>query len=307
MGSKKWNLDGIDWYLSQENTVQEFMTQPVVTIKPFNKVKHVKEILRIKKISGLPVVNEEQNLVGIISVDDIIQALESGGMDDLVADWMSCPAHCLSVDDSILLAIEKFKNYRVGRFPVVDKNDKLVGILTPGDLLVGFLFAFQDRQKTQQNTNNLSNDQFLNLAQPDLDQRIKLDYQIKGGDFTSAGEVSSSIKKLLQQAGFSPELIRRVAIAAYEAEMNIIIHAYEGKMTIYISTDGIRIIVNDRGPGIADLDLAMQEGYSTASDQVREMGFGAGMGLPNIKKCSDNLEIKSVLEKGTLLKIFFNS
>lgn len=300
----KWNLDGFGWYLSQEMIVREFMTHPVVSVKPLNRVKQVKEILRIKKISGLPVVDDEQNLVGIISVDDIIQALEAGQMDGVVADWMSYPVFCLNADDSILLAIEKFKNYRVGRFPVIDECNKIVGILTPGDLLVGFLFVFQDRQNNLHNI-SLSKDSNKQFAKQDLMSDIRLDYQIKGGDFISAGEASSNIKKVLQWAGFSPDLIRRVAISAYEAEMNVIIHAYEGEMVVYISPEEIKIIVTDLGPGIVDLNLAMQEGYSTASDQVREMGFGAGMGLPNIANCSDNLEVDSVMQQGTVLKMFF--
>jgi anti-sigma regulatory factor (Ser/Thr protein kinase)/CBS domain-containing protein len=284
--------------------VKEFMTQPVITIKTSNKVKQAKEILRIKKISGLPVVDENQKLVGIISVDDIIQALEAGQMDDIVANWMSWPVYCLRADDSILVAIEKFKNYRVGRFPVLDNQDRIVGILTPGDLLVGFLFVFQNKHSNPGIINRKEND-LLQTNKQDSRQDIRLNYHILGGDFSSAGEASSNIKKVLQQAGFLPDVIRRVAIAAYEAEMNVIIHAYEGDMIVHISPEEIKITVIDRGPGILDIELAMQEGYSTAPDQIREMGFGAGMGLPNIKRCSDDLKIQSIVQKGTTLDMVF--
>nr|WP_297198927.1 ATP-binding protein [Thermanaeromonas sp.] len=109
----------------------------------------------------------------------------------------------------------------------------------------------------------------------------------------------------MQQVGFPPELVRRVTIAAFEAEMNIIIHAYRGELKVDILPEKIVVIAEDEGPGIPDIELAMQEGYSTAPPEVREMGFGAGMGLPNIKRCSDRLEIKSEVGRGTFLQAEF--
>lgn len=130
---------------------------------------------------------------------------------------------------------------------------------------------------------------------------LRLECQIAGQDFMAAGEAAARIKKTLQQVGMSPETIRRTAIVAYEAEMNIVIHARKGKLTAIISPAGIDLIAEDEGPGIADIDLAMQEGFSTASDEIREMGFGAGMGLPNIKRNSDKLAIHSTVGAGTVL------
>ncbi len=129
---------------------------------------------------------------------------------------------------------------------------------------------------------------------------------IAGDDFVQAGEASSKIKRILKQIGIPPSIIRRVAIAVYEAEMNIVIHAYEGELTLSIDPEAIIIEARDRGPGISDLDLAMQEGYSTASEEVRRQGFGAGMGLPNIKRSCDDLQIASEVNKGTTLTMRFN-
>lgn len=131
-------------------------------------------------------------------------------------------------------------------------------------------------------------------------------YCIPGDDFTAAGEASSDFKGVLKKLGISPEVIRKVSIAMYEAEINTIIHGGGGECRAEIEGNSIRITFSDNGPGIANLDLAMQEGYSTATDQIRELGFGAGMGLPNIKKYTDDMHIKTAPGKGTTLTLIVN-
>jgi len=128
---------------------------------------------------------------------------------------------------------------------------------------------------------------------------IKYVYEVEKDDFVRAGEASSNIKKILRQLGIDSGVIRKISIATYEAEMNIVIHSLGGQIILEVTPGFIKVIACDRGPGIADLELAMQEGYSTATDKVREMGFGAGMGLPNMKKCSDRFYMKSTIGKGT--------
>jgi len=128
-------------------------------------------------------------------------------------------------------------------------------------------------------------------------------FPISKGDFQSAGEASSEIKNRLLQLGFPGNLIRRVAIATYEAEMNLVIHSDGGKIRAEINPDAIFIEVTDEGPGIPNLHMAMQEGFSTASEEVREMGFGAGMSLPNMRSCASKFEIVSVVGKGTTIKM----
>lgn len=136
---------------------------------------------------------------------------------------------------------------------------------------------------------------------------IKLAYHVEGSDFINAGNASSQIKKALQQLNVDPKTVKRIVVALYEAEVNIVAHAYEGDITAEIIPGLITITLDDRGPGIPDIDQAMQEGYSTASSKVREMGFGAGMGLPNIKKNVDELLIQSEVNVGTkvVLKVKF--
>lgn len=135
------------------------------------------------------------------------------------------------------------------------------------------------------------------------EEGVNLEHNIEGLDFLKAGEASSNIKHSLQLIGYPPEIIRRVAIAAYEAEMNVAIHAQQGVLRTMIRPKFVEIIVDDSGPGIPDINLAMQEGYSTAPDHIREMGFGAGMGLPNIKRCADSFTIESEVGKGTWLRV----
>lgn len=139
-----------------------------------------------------------------------------------------------------------------------------------------------------------------------MNQSIVKVYNIQKDDFISAGEASSSVKKILKQLGVSPEVIKRAVISMYEAEMNAVIHGGGGKAHVEFFKEHIEITVEDNGPGIENIELAMQEGYSTASGSIREMGFGAGMGLPNIKKHSSHLEIESKVGIGTTLKISIN-
>jgi anti-sigma regulatory factor (Ser/Thr protein kinase) len=128
---------------------------------------------------------------------------------------------------------------------------------------------------------------------------LKLRYNVEGGDYSSAGDASSSVKKALKQLGLDPAVIRRVAIAMYEAEINMIIHANGGVASCNVTPERVEVILEDKGPGIPDVPLAMQEGYSTASEEARNLGFGAGLGLPNIAKYTDTLIIDTKLGKGT--------
>lgn len=133
------------------------------------------------------------------------------------------------------------------------------------------------------------------------------EYEIAGGDYANAGRVSTAIKAMLRSVGYPPELLRRVAIATYEAEMNVVMYARRARLTLTLDAGQIRVSVDDEGPGIPDIALAMQEGYSTATEEMREMGFGAGMGLPNIQRNTDALEIHSEVGRGTRLDFVVNA
>lgn len=139
-----------------------------------------------------------------------------------------------------------------------------------------------------------------------MGENLTFHYQISGDDFTRAGEASSNVKNKLKMMGVDNNVIRKVAIAMYEGEINMVIHADGGEATVEITQDCIRIVLTDTGPGIADIEKAMQKGYSTAPEEVRALGFGAGMGLPNMQKYTDRLSIESTLNVGTTVTMDIN-
>ena len=139
-----------------------------------------------------------------------------------------------------------------------------------------------------------------------MEKAIVLQYHVSADDFTRAGEASSDVKGKLKQLGISPEAVRKVAIAMYEGEINMVIHANGGEITVEITPEKVRMVLDDVGPGIPDIELAMQAGYSTAPDEVRNLGFGAGMGLPNMKKYTDDMEIVTKLGVGTKITMEVN-
>ena len=137
-------------------------------------------------------------------------------------------------------------------------------------------------------------------------QCIRLEYEVDGENFASAGNASESVKRTLKQLGVSPASVRRVAIAMYEGEINMVIHAHGGKAEVEIYPDKVEIYLKDSGPGIADVDLAMKAGYSTATESIRSLGFGAGMGLANMKKYSDEVRIETAVGVGTTVFLRIN-
>lgn len=139
-----------------------------------------------------------------------------------------------------------------------------------------------------------------------MPENLKLHYVVEEDDFTSAGAASGDVKKLLRQLGANPDVIRKVAISMYEGEINMVIHANGGVIDVEISPTRITMVLTDHGPGIPDVEAAMQEGFSTAPDRIRSLGFGAGMGLPNMKKYADTLKIDTVVGKGTTITMTVN-
>ena len=139
-----------------------------------------------------------------------------------------------------------------------------------------------------------------------MSEELVFHFDVDGEDFTSAGQASVQIKKDLRQLGISPEIIRRVSIAMYEGEINMVIHANGGTVDVTVYEDRIEMVLADKGPGIKNIEQAMQEGFSTASDNTRSLGFGAGMGLPNMKRYTDSMEIESTVGVGTTVRMKVN-
>ena len=286
--------------LVYELKIAEVMTQDVVTVTPLTSMADLREILRKHRISGAPVVDGGE-LVGVISIEDLIKALAAGEMGVLVGQKMTCEPVTLCADDRIVLAVDHFNRYDFGRFPIVDEQGKLVGILTQGDITRGLLkkleFEYHEEEVRRYRASHIFEDVVSDRTS------ISLHYDVVARDFDRAGEASSNIKRALNHLGYSSQVVRRAAIAAYEAEMNIIIHTTAGGVLI-IEVRPERIVLRavDTGPGIPDVERAMEPGFSTAPEWVREMGFGAGMGLSNIKRCTDEMRLQSPLGTHTLLE-----
>jgi anti-sigma regulatory factor (Ser/Thr protein kinase)/predicted transcriptional regulator len=266
-------------------------------------MNEVRRILRDNKISGIPVV-EGDRLVGIVTIEDLLICLhEPGtkGIEEEIKNRMTKKVITVYSDEPIVQVVGKFDKTGYGRFPVIDRaKKKLVGIITKGDIIEGLLKKLEtDYNKEETYTYNVGQI-FQDINSNGCTLNLK--YRIKGGDFEKAGEQTSKLRKNLLRLGFSPETIRRVAISSFEAEMNVVIYTTEGELIAKIHPDKIVINAIDKGPGIPDVEEAMRPGYSTAPNWVRELGFGAGMGLPNIKNYSDEMTLESKINKGTNLR-----
>lgn len=287
--------------LIYELPIERVMTTKVITVSPDTTMGELKEILRINRISGAPVLDNDR-LVGIISIEDLIKALEQGDTDAPVRDRMATKLITVRSNESVVEAVKRFAQHKVGRLPVVDARGRLVGILTGGDITRGLLEAIGLDYHAEEISRYRARHIFEDIVSEQTG--LILRYKIKERDFTEGGSASSKIKRALDRLGASPEVQRRVAIATYEAEMNLIIHTERGgELVAEIQPEVIRILAVDHGPGIADTEQAMQPGFSTAPNWIRELGFGAGMGLANIKRCADSMKLDSRVGVGTRLEI----
>lgn len=287
--------------LAYELKVGEVMTSDPATVSPNIPMSEVLELFRQKRISGAPVV-ENDNLVGLISIEDLLRCLQKADLDAETRSYMSQNVLTIKDTDPVIEALKLFVSSHYGRLPVVNQAGKLSGILTKGDITSGILKAIQHDYQEEEVRRYRASHLFEDI-ESDRSSLI-LRYNIKQGDFTHGGAASSAIKRALLRLGADPQIARRVGIAVYEAEMNLIIHTTNGGIIrVEIEPKQISINISDDGPGIQDVNLAMRPGYSTATEKVRELGFGAGMGLVNIQRCVDSMRLESVYNRGTNLRL----
>ncbi|MHB1004325.1 MAG: CBS domain-containing protein [Chloroflexota bacterium] len=287
--------------LVYELRIQQLMTTKVMTLRPDNSLREAKELLRVNRISGAPVVDGE-TLVGIVSVQDIIVALERGEIDLPVSERMTRRMLTARDDETVVHAFNRFAQTGIGRLPVVNEQGGLVGIITRGDIVRGLLKTIDLDYRQEELVHHRAKHVFEDLVSDRTS--VTLRYTIPAHDVKRGGHASSQLKRALGRLGVDPRIVRRAAIACYEAEMNIIIHADAGgEMVAELQPHQIIIQALDSGPGIADLARAERPGYSTAPDWIRELGFGAGMGLTNIKNSADCLRIDTGPGRGTHLHI----
>ena len=288
--------------LVYEIRVSEVMKKDVFTVSPRTHMSVLRVILKDKRFSGTPVIDKGK-LVGIISIEDFIKWLADREQDCPIGEKMTRSVRTLYADEPLTHAINKFERHGFGRFVVIDRQDeRLRGILTKGDIIEGLLKKLEvdyDEEETRRSRiRHFLEDIFADKAE------LLFQYDVIGHDFKRAGECASRLKATLQRLGLHPQATRRVAIATYEAEMNLVIYTDGGHIRVRVEPHEILVRVEDSGPGIPDVEKALQPGYSTAPDWVRELGFGAGMGLDNIRKCASKMDLKSTVGKGTQLRIY---
>jgi CBS domain-containing protein/anti-sigma regulatory factor (Ser/Thr protein kinase) len=285
--------------LSYDLKISEVMTRDVKTVAPDLPMRNVLEILRMGRISGVPVIQNNE-MVGILSIEDIVRAMQKNDLASPVEKYMSSRVVSVNAYDSVVKAIETFSANRKGRLPVVDENGKLVGIITKGDITRGILNALQRDYHEEELRRYRASHLFEDITSDRTS--LILRYDIKARDYANGGQASSHIKRALLRLGATPQLARQCGIAIYEAEMNLIIHTdHGGTIRVQIEPHRILMQTTDDGPGIADVAKALTPGWSTATQEVRDMGFGAGMGLVNISRCVDKMTLDSAVGKGTKL------
>jgi len=289
--------------LVYELDVESAMTREVVTVDPESSVESLREVLRKNRISGVPV-TDSTGLIGIVSIEDYIKWLADDGEPRKIREVMSRDIQTAFSDEPLVHVVTRLDSLGYGRLPVVDRNTgALKGIVTKGDVIESLLhnlkIDFQDEEIRNYRTSRLFEDLISDT------DRITFEYEIAGRTIADGGAVASSLKKTLRRIGIHPTVVRRTAIAMYEAEMNVIIYAERATVRVTVDACNIQLVIEDKGPGIANVEQALKPGFSTASEWVRELGFGAGMGLPNIQNSSESLEIESVPGQGTVLKASF--
>ena len=285
--------------LIYELRVRDAMTHPAVTAGPGDTLRTIQHLMKTHRISGVPIA-ENGVLVGVVSLEDIINALDQGHINDPAERWMTKDLVTLREHFSLVRAVAEFDRRGFGRFPVLNSNGELVGIITQGDVTACLMHHLEKRtEEATAREAALLAGQTRNVKGT---KSVIVRARVKAGDFDKAGKMSQRMRQILRERGIDPDIQRRAAIVAYEAETNLIIHSIGGDLSVFIAPEKVIIEAVDHGPGIEKMDLAMQEGWSTAGPLARELGFGAGMGLPNIKKCSDIFEIHSEMGAGTRLR-----
>ncbi|AEV28617.1 putative transcriptional regulator, contains C-terminal CBS domains [Sphaerochaeta pleomorpha str. Grapes] len=273
--------------------VKDVMTKNLETATKETPLRKIQHIMREKQVTGLPIV-QGKRLIGIVSMDDIIQALDKGYIEEKAQDHMTRNLIVLEDDMPISFAISYFDRFSYHRFPVLNKHKELVGMITSRDitstLLVEINREIEELEK-RTSTSSLSDE---------MNGEIHT-YSILKNDFENAGYASTEIKKRLKKAGILPHIIRRAAIASYELEMNLVVHSDGGELIAEYTPQSVQITARDSGPGIPDLNNAMTPGWSTATEWIRSLGFGAGMGLPNVKSVSDAFSIESDMNGTTVI------
>ncbi len=286
--------------LLQRFKVRDVMKRKILSVSRETSLREAQRIMRENHISGVPVA-ENDRLFGIISVNDIINALDGGWIAETCERHMSTNLVILEAGMPLAYALRYFNNYMYGRFPVLDADRRLVGIVSQRDVMRALLLELSIEIRKLERKVSPSKAQ-----ERPSDKYFRREYAVLHNDLANAGKAANEIRQLLKEKKIDRAIARRVAVAAYELEINICIHSHGGVLTFILADDKITIQAKDKGPGIADIEWACRDGTSTANDWIRSMGFGAGMGLSNSKRVADDFDIQSELGKFTKVTCTFN-
>ena len=286
--------------LIQRLKVRDVMTAQLVTVPRSATMLQAQELMRQKKISGVPV-EENGRFFGLVSIDDIIRALVAGTIGEVCSRHMTTKLVVLEDDMPLSFALRYFDRYHYGRFPVLNRDQRLVGIICQRDINRALLVELtrELRRLESSSVQNVGQDGTASIY-------VLREFPICKYDFENAGKAANQIKQLLQEKKFPPKIIRRIAVAAYELEINLCVHSDGGVLSWQMSNGRAEIVARDAAPGIEDVAWACRDGTSTANEWIRSLGFGAGMGLVNVKRVSDEFEITSKKGSGTTVKSVIN-
>ena len=281
----------------------------IISVVRTDTMHFAQNLMKRNHISGVPVV-EGKRLFGIVSINDIILALEGGWIGEQCQKHMATNLVVLEEDMPLAFALKYFENYIFGRFPVLNKERDLVGIVSQRDVTRVLMRELTNELARLEGTTGASADKRTEGDKPKAEATLPYysmrQFVVVRNDLTNAGKAANEIKRMLAEAGVEKKMIRRIAVAAYELEINVCIHSLGGSITFILDSQKATVIAKDKGPGIKDVEWALRDGTSTANDWIRSMGFGAGMGLSNSKRVADVFDIKSTVPSGTTVLCEFN-
>jgi CBS domain-containing protein/anti-sigma regulatory factor (Ser/Thr protein kinase) len=272
--------------------IKDVMFTNLTTVTKETTLREIQHLMKKQQITGVPIV-QGKRLIGLISMDDIMKALDLGYIEEPCKKYMTSNITILEDDMPISFAINYFDKFSYHRFPVINKEKELVGMITSRDITATLLVEINKEIEALEKANALS----ISKDATQIEGEVKSHTIIKL-DFEKAGYASTQVRKKLKNANIPNNIIRRAAIASYELEINIVVHSNGGELVTIFTPEKLTLIAQDKGPGIKDIEKALTPGWSTATDWIRSLGFGAGMGLPNVRNVCDDFSIKSS-EKGT--------
>ncbi len=273
--------------------VKDVMSSDIHTTSADSSMREVRNTLKNNSITGLPVVDKKR-IVGIVSMEDVLQALDNGSIDEKVEHHMSKKLIVLEADMPVFFAISYFGRYSYRRFPVINTHNELVGIVTSRDITTKLLIEANNEIERLERETGTPPEKYTG--------QVERWFKVYRYDFENAGYASTEIKKILKARNINSKTARRIAISAYELEMNLVVHSNGGSIHFLMDDTQVLVQADDTGPGIEDVDDALTEGFTTASEWIRSLGFGAGMGLPNVQRVSDEFSLTSEPSRGTHAK-----